>query len=434
MPAPGGARSSSGPGPRTATGRGAAARRGAGGGPASAAGAGAPHVAVVGAGAFGGWLALWLRRRGARVTLLDAWGPGNSRSSSGDESRVLRAMYGRDGLYTEWVARALGLWTEAERLWGLPLYRPTGALWMFAGDDRYARASLPCLAAAGLPVAELDLAAAAERFPQVSFAGIASVFHEERAGYLAARRACRAVAAAVAAAGGEVREAAATPGAIGRGGEGAMAPLPLSDGSRLAADVYAFACGPWLGGMFPELLGSRLRATRQEVFYFGLPPGGGASFGDGALPVWIELGERIFYGIPANAGSGFKIADDSRGEVFDPTHGERVPSAPDLERARRHLARRFPGMAGAPLLEARVCQYENSLDGQLLVDRHPEAANVWLLGGGSGHGFKLGPALGEYAAELILTGAAPRPELALARLERAAPGPLVTQFAAGARS
>jgi glycine/D-amino acid oxidase-like deaminating enzyme len=398
--------------------------------------AGAPHVAVVGAGAFGGWLALWLCRRGARVTLVDAWGPGNSRSSSGGETRVIRGMYGRDGLYTEWVARALVLWAEAETLWGRRLYHPTGALWMFSGDDGYARASLPRLAAAGLSAVELDLPSAAARFPQVSFDGVGSVFYEERAGYLAARRSCRVVAAAVAAAGGEVREVAAAPGAIasgqGRGGGGEMSALPLSDGSRLGADSYVFACGPWLGGLFPEILGTRLRATRQEVFYFGTPPGSGATYGEAALPVWMDLGERVFYGIPGNHHRGFKIADDSRGEAFDPTSGERLPSAADLDRARRHLARRFPGMAGAPLLESRVCQYESTPDGQLLVDRHPEAGNVWLLGGGSGHGFKLGPALGEYAAELVWGGGIPRPELSLARFASAGSAAPVSQFKSGA--
>jgi glycine/D-amino acid oxidase-like deaminating enzyme len=396
----------------------------------------APHVAVVGAGAFGGWLALWLCRRGARVTLVDAWGPGNSRSSSGGETRVLRGMYGRDSLYTDWVARALDLWAEAETSWGQRLYQPTGVLWMFSGDDSYARASLPVLAAAGLSAVELDVQAAAARFPQVSFDGVASVFYEEHAGYLFARRACRAVAAAVAAAGGEVREAAAKPGVIAggqpAGGSGEMSALPLSDGSRLGADHYVFACGPWLGELFPDLLGTRLRVTRQEIFYFGTPPGSDGSFGEAALPVWMDHGERVFYGIPGNDARGFKIADDSRGEIFDPTHGERLPSAADLARARRHLARRFPAMAGAPLLESRVCQYESTPDGQLLIDRHPEAGNVWLVGGGSGHGFKLGPALGEYAAELILAGGQPRAELSLARFELLAAAAPISQFKSGA--
>jgi glycine/D-amino acid oxidase-like deaminating enzyme len=395
----------------------------------------APHVAVVGAGAFGGWLALWLCRRGARVTLVDAWGAGNSRSSSGGETRVLRGMYGRDRLYTEWVARALDLWAEAEAAWGQRFYQPTGVLWMFSGDDGYARASLPCLAAAGLSAVELDLPAAAARYPQVSFDGVGSVFHEERAGYLFARRACQAVAAAVAGAGGEVREDVARPGAIRGGqagaGSGEMQALPLADGSSLGADRYVFACGPWLGQLFPNILGTRLRVTRQEIFYFGTPPGGGG-FGEGALPVWMDHGERVFYGIPGNEARGFKIADDSRGEPFDPTTGERLPSAADLDRARRHLARRFPGMAGAPLLENRVCQYESTPDGQLLIDRHPEAGNVWLVGGGSGHGFKLGPALGEYAAELVMSGGEPRPELSLARFAGAGAAPPVSQFKSGA--
>ncbi|HEV3076739.1 MAG TPA: FAD-dependent oxidoreductase, partial [Thermoanaerobaculia bacterium] len=361
---------------------------------------------------------------------------GNSRSSSGGETRVIRGMYGRDGLYTEWVARALVLWAEAETLWGRRLYHPTGALWMFSGDDGYARASLPHLAAAGLSAVELDLAVAAARFPQISFDGVDSVFYEERAGYLAARRSCRVVAAAVAAAGGEVREVAAAPGAIvsgqGRAGGGEMSALPVSDGSRLGADCYVFACGPWLGGLFPEILGPRLRVTRQEIFYFGTPPGSGTTYGEAVLPVWMDHGERVFYGIPGNHHRGFKIADDSRGEAFDPTSGERLPSAADLDRARRHLARRFPGMAGAPLLESRVCQYESTLDGQLLVDRHPEAGNVWLLGGGSGHGFKLGPALGEYAADLVLGGGIPHPELSLARFAGASTAAPISQFKSGA--
>jgi sarcosine oxidase len=381
-----------------------------------------PRVAVVGAGALGGWLALWLCRRGARVTLLDAWGPGNSRSSSGGETRVLRGLYGRDGFYTAWTARALALWLEAEAAWGEPLFQRTGAIWLWSGDDSYARKSLPHLAAAGFEATELEVAAAAELYPEISFAGVGSVFHEPQAGYLAARRACRAVARAVAAAGGEVRRVAVL---------GSGAPLVLSDGSRLAADLYVFACGPWLASLFPELLGGRLLTTRQEVFYFGTPLGRNDRYAEGALPIWMDHGERIFYGIPGNHDRGFKVADDTRGEPFDPTDGDRTPSAAALERARRHLAHRFPGMAGAPLLEARVCQYANTPDGHLLLDRHPQAANVWLLGGGSGHAFKLAPALGEHAADLILSGGQPRPELTLARFAATSAASLVTQFTAG---
>ena len=364
-----------------------------------------PHVAVVGAGAFGGWTALRLRVRGCRVTLLAAWGPGSSRASSGGETRVIRAVYGADRLYVQWAVRSLRAWLEAERRWGVRLYHPAGVLWMCGADESYLRSSLPLLADEGLSVAELGLDEARRRFPRIDFAGLPSVFFEETAGYLMARRACRAVAEAVAGAGGEVRQAAVTK--VGKDG------CRLSDDSRLAADAWVFACGPWLPELFPEVVGPRVRPTRQDVFFFGTPP----DFGE--LPVWMELAERSFYGIPGNDHRGFKIADDTRGEPFDPTWGDRTPSLEALERAREYLKIRFPALAGAPLVESRVCQYENSPDGHFLIDRCPGpiagTANAWIAGGGSGHGFKLGPAVGDHVADLVLGEAEPRPEFRLDR-------------------
>jgi sarcosine oxidase len=384
------------------------------------------HVAVVGAGAFGGWTALWLRRRGCRVTLLDAWGPGNARSSSGGESRVIRAIYGPDPLYVDWVVRSFEIWEESQARWGVPLYHPAGTLWMFGGPDDYARTALPLLQAAGLPAAELDLAEARRRFPQVDFAGITSAFFEEKSGWLAARRACRAVAAALVAEGGEVREAAVRPGAVSGG---RMERLALSDGTTLEADAYVFAAGPWLPDLFPDLLGAAIHPTRQEIFFFGTPAGD-PRFHAGALPIWLELSQGAdFYGIPGTDHRGFKIADDTRGEPIDPTLGERTPTPEKLAAARAYIARRFPALAGAPLLESRVCQYENSPDGDFLLDRHPAAANAWILGGGSGHGFKFGPALGEKAAGWIVGDGAPPPRFSLARLAGA--GPRRTQFEVG---
>ena len=306
------------------------------------------------------------------------------------------------------------------------LYRRTGCLWMCGDDDGYVRACLPQLADAGLAIAELSLTEARSRFPQIDFDGVESIFFETEAGYLLARRACQAVAAAVAAEGGEVRLASAAPGPIANG---RLERLDLADGSTLAADLYVFACGPWLGSLFPEAIGERrILPTRQEVFYFG-PPAGDRRFDDDGCPVWIDLsGERIYYGIPGNEHRGFKVADDTRGEPFDPTLTERTLTPSLLAAARAVMARRFPALAGAPLVESRVCQYENSSDGHLLFDRHPDAANVWFLGGGSGHGFKLAPALGEYAAETILADRTPLPLFALDRPALAQGAPRRTQF------
>jgi glycine/D-amino acid oxidase-like deaminating enzyme len=180
-----------------------------------------------------------------------------------------------------------------------------------------------------------------------------------------------------------------------------MEGLLLSDGSKLAADVYVFACGPWLGKVFPDVIGKRIQPTRQEVFFFGAPAGD-PRFTEDRLPVWIDSGSPHFYGIPGNEWRGFKIADDGRGPAFDPTVGDRTPTGEGVRAARKYLDFRFPGMRGAPLVEARVCQYENSPDHHFILDRHPGAGNVWLAGGGSGHGYKMGPAVGERVAEMAL--------------------------------
>ncbi|HKO59165.1 MAG TPA: FAD-dependent oxidoreductase, partial [Thermoanaerobaculia bacterium] len=352
-----------------------------------------PRVAVVGAGAFGGWTALHLLRRGAQVTLIDAWGPGNARSSSGGESRVIRAIYGPDRVYVEMVKRAFELWTQLDAASDDPLYVETGALWLHRGDDAYVRSSVPILRELGFPVEQLALADATRRWPQIDFGGVKSVWLESRAGALSAARACIAVRHAFTEGGGVYRTARVAPGL----------PLRLEDGSRIEADAYVFACGPWLGRLFPDVIGEHIRPTRQEVYYFGTPPGS-QRYLPAALPIWIDFGRRIIYGIPDVHGRGFKVADDTRGAPFDPTDGDRTPTREGIARARRLLAERFPELAKAPLIESQVCQYENSPDGHLIIDRHPEAKNVWLVGGGSGHGFKLSPAVGEMVADAVLTG------------------------------
>lgn len=374
----------------------------------------APRVLVVGAGVFGGWTALHLQQRGARVTLVDPWGPGNSRASSGGETRVIRGIYGADAIYLDWVVRSFELWERAEREWREPLYTPTGALWMFRGEDGYARSALPLLKDRGLPVADLDTPTATQRFPMIRFDGVRSIFHERKAGFLAARHACRSLLKAFKSSGGEYRQAAAKPGPMG--GE-RLQHLRLSDGGQLTADAYVFACGPWLGSLFPELLGEVLRPTRQEVYYFGAPADD-PSYEPGRFPVWVDFGEQVYYGIPGNLGRGFKVADDTRGERIDPTTMQRTPTPAGIARTRRFLAQRIPGLKDAPLVESRVCQYTNTPDGHFVLDRHPDAANLWLAGGGSGHGFKLGPAVGEHVAELVLGETKPMEKFALERLSK----------------
>ncbi|HEX4953099.1 MAG TPA: FAD-dependent oxidoreductase [Thermoanaerobaculia bacterium] len=370
------------------------------------------RVVVVGAGAFGGWSALMLRRAGAEVTLVDTWGPGNSRASSGGETRVIRQTYGADRFYTELAGRALTLWLEHQAIFRERFFARTGALWMVTGpQDSLVKDALPILRDLGIEHRELSAEECRKRYPQIDFDGLRWALWEPGAGYLLARQACQAVAEALVREGGTFLQAEARP-LFGAGGglDGAA----LSTGSTLTADAYLFACGPWLGQVFPDVPGARIRPTRQEVFFFGAPAGD-SRFGDSSLPVWVEEGAALWYGIPGNRWRGFKVADDSRGPDFDPTHGERLASKESLAAARALLARRFPALRDAPLLESRVCQYENSADGHFVFDRHPRAENLWLLGGGSGHGFKFGPALGELVATTVLGKRAPEKKFSLAR-------------------
>ena len=379
---------------------------------------GRAHVAVIGAGAFGGWCALYLLRGGARVTLVDAWGPGNSRASSGGETRVLRGAYGPDQPYTQLAARALELWKENEIRWKQQFFFPIGVLWMAAGSGEFERGSISCLTDAGIPFEQLDVRELERRWPQISFANIGWGIYEPQSGYLLARASTQAVVDRFVAEGGQYREAtvAASDLDIGHWND-----LHLSDGTTLTADRYVFGCGPWLGQMFPRTVGPHFTSTKQDIFFFGTPAGD-PRYDEGAVPVWADHGEHFMYGIPGNKGRGFKLADDTRGPEFDPTSGQRLISENGLAEIRRYLAYRFPGMKNAPLVETRVCQYENTTDHNFIVDRHPDSENIWIVGGGSGHGFKHGPAIGEMAARLVLKDQTSEPVFCLSRF-KASPRP-----------
>jgi sarcosine oxidase len=368
---------------------GMAPRRGA------AAAGGAFDVAVIGAGTFGAWTAWHLQRAGRRVVLLDAYGPGNSRASSGGETRVIRMGYGADELYTRWSSRSLALWKELAASCGQRLFHETGVLWLARDEDPLTVATLATLSRVGIRHERLGRAELERRWPQIALGPITWAIHEPGSGALLARRSVQAVAAQAARGGVEVKTAAVeTPR-----GKGRLASVSTA-GGPLAAGSFVFACGPWLAKLFPDLLAERIFPTRQEVFYFG-PPAGDVRFAPPAMPVWIDFGDEI-YGIPDIEGKGFKAAPDRHGDAFDPDTGERAVSAAGIAEAREFVARRFPGLKDAPLVASEVCQYENSSNGDFLIDRHPELENVWLVGGGSGHGFKHGPAVGEYVAARVL--------------------------------
>jgi glycine/D-amino acid oxidase-like deaminating enzyme len=309
------------------------------------------------------------------------------------------------------AARAAQLWGEHEKRWNRHLLHRTGVLWMAEGNDEFERASVAALRQAGTAFEELPVHELEKRWPQINFDRVQWGIYEPDGGFLTANMACQVVVEGFVAEGGEYRQLAVSAPGIE---SGKYDGLSLSDGSRLVADRYVFACGPWMGKLFPEVIGDRIRATKQDVFFFGAPPGDDR-FSEAKLPVWGDHRDRFLYGIPANQGRGFKVADDTRGPDFDPTSGERVVSSAGLKAIRDYVGFRFPALKDAPLVDAYVCQYENTPDNHFIVDRHPAADNVWLVGGGSGHGFKHGPAWGELVAGLVLEDKDADPLFRLAR-------------------
>ena len=357
-------------------------------------------VIVVGAGCFGAWTAYCLARTGHDVTLVDAYGPGNSRASSGGETRVIRMGYGAQEVYTRWSWRSLELWKALFEQVDPALFRRTGVLWMARDQDPLTTSTLAALERADVPHERLSRAQLESRWPQIDLGGVTWAIHEPDSGVLMARRAVEAIVREARREGVRYITAAVNavqpPARVGR-----LDAIATRSGERIGGAVFIFACGPWLPKLFPDLLGDRIFVTRQEVLYFG-PPAGDSRFAPPAMPAWIDFSEEM-YGIPDIESRGFKIALDRHGAPFDPDTGDRVAGA-TIDTVRAYMARRFPALHDAPLVAAEVCQYENTCNGDFLIDRHPEFENVWLVGGGSGHGFKHGPVVGEYVARLVSEG------------------------------
>lgn len=352
-------------------------------------------VVVVGAGVLGAWTAYQLQSVGAATLLIDAHGPGNSRSSSGDESRVIRMGYGADEVYTRSAARSLTQWRNLFEVSGEALFFHTGVLWLAHEGDPYPTQTIETLQKVGVRCERLTTNELKNRYPQFELEAISWALIEPDSGVILARRAVQAVVREAIRRGVEYLQDAVVPPSD----TGKLNQIVTAGGRNITAKNFVFACGPWLPKLFPRLLSERIHPTRQEVFYLG-PPAGDVRFRSPAMPAWIDFKEEA-YGLPDLDGRGIKVAIDRHGPPFDPDNGDRLASPEGLSEVRKCLARRLPALQDAPLLESRVCQYENTSNGDFLIDRHPDLENVWLVGGGSGHGFKHGPAVAEYVAARI---------------------------------
>lgn len=369
------------------------------GGPAREASSREVDVLVVGAGVFGVWCAHYLRRAGKRVAVVEAIGPAHSGASSGGESRVTRSAYGEARQYAEWARQSLADWQALSDRLRLPILHRLGVLFVHRDGDPFVEDSVRQLSALDIPHERLTTRELRERYPVMRVGSGESGLLELEAGALMARRAVQSLASELAAEGVDFIEDRILP-IHQDAADGAQLPFATTRGGRrIRAEQFVFACGPWLDRVCPEAMAGRLFVTRQEVFFFAVAAGA-----TGHLPTWADL---PFYGFPSLEGRGFKVANDTHGTAFDPETTNRRPSDEGEEIAREFLSHRFPSLAAAALNEARVCQYENSSNGDFVIDRHPALENVWLVGCGSGHGFKHGPAVGRHVAALVDGSARP---------------------------
>jgi sarcosine oxidase len=365
-------------------------------------------VAVIGAGVFGSWTAWHLAKRKQRVLLVEAYGPAHGRASSGGESRIIRMSYGADEIYTRWSQNSLAQWKQLFASTDEKLFHQTGVLWLSSQGDPTLEKSAGMLHRYGVKHEVFHQSELARRYPQLNLDGISRGLLETESGVLMARRAVAFVVENALRQGVQLHIAQIqAPRATKE-----LEWIETTAGERISAGSFVFACGPWFGKVFPEVLAARIFPTRQEIFFFATPPGD-TRFAPPALPTWLFQSDEV-YGMPDLESRGLKLARDTHGERVDPDTQSRLVSLESAEWARSFVARRFPSLKDSLIVETRVCQYENTSNGDFLIDRHPELSNVWLAGGGSGHGFKHGPAFGEYTAALLLGEGKPEPRFSLA--------------------
>ncbi len=356
---------------------------------------------VVGAGVFGAWTAWHLRQSGASVAIVDAYGPGNSRSSSGGETRLIRMGYGPDEIYTRWAMSSLPQWLELSKRTRTVLFEKTGVMWLSDREDSYLQQLDATLRKCNVVSETLPAEAIRRRWPQLVLDEATAGVFEPESGALMARRAVQALVNHAVENGVDYRLAAASlpPN------QKQLSSIQLNTGEALSGGQFIFACGSWLPRLFPELLAGMIRPTRQEVFFLGIPAGI-SNFQTGQIPAWLHHNHPDRpYALPDIENRGLKIALDRHGEEIDPDTALRQVTRESAERVRSYVNEHIPQLRDAPFLETRVCQYENTSNGDFLIDQHPEMKNVWIVGGGSGHGFKHGPAVGEYVSSRILNNA-----------------------------
>jgi glycine/D-amino acid oxidase-like deaminating enzyme len=405
-----------------------------------------PDIVVIGAGAWGSFTAINLRKMGAKVTLVDAYGPGNARSTSGDETRGVRSSYGdKTGqlgeLWMLWAREAIKRWIAFDDEWGrrfrLNLFHTTGDLIMRSEWDNFQLRTKVWWDKNNIPYQVLNPDDVRKAFPVIAMDDITAVLYEPDAGVVRARRAAQTAAAVFETLGGKLVIGRATPSKISHG---RLEEVSLDTGATLRADTFVFAVGPWLGKTFPDILAKKTRVPLGYVCYFATPVNDHRftfpnlpSYNFPGVTGWPALpvdnrgfrvrgterpptppGETTASGrgggvAPAGAPAAAPNGRGGRGQGAevppqqqDPDTSDRWADAARIEGSRRFVAHRFPILKDAPIAQTHACHYESTSSGNFIIDVHPEMSNAWIVAGGNAEGFKFSPVIGEYAAQRVM--------------------------------
>lgn len=358
-----------------------------------------PDFLVIGGGIFGLTAVDELLTRGHTVTLLDQGPIPHPLAASTDISKVVRMEYGTDDLYFEMVDRAIDGWHAWNEQFQTTLYHETGVT-MLARQEMapggYEYESYQRLLAHGYTPERLRSAEIRRRFPAWQSETYPDGFFNPRAGFAESGRVVAALAEAVRQRGATILAGHTAVSLLTDGQQ--VHGIRTATGETFTAGHVIIAAGAWTHILLPELQ-PYMKATGHPVFH--LRPANPELFTPPNFVVFTAaVAQTGWYGFPLHPHEGVvKIANHGVGQILHPTQDERLVTAVDEANLRHFLRESLPALADAPIVYTRRCLYNDTRDEHFWLDRHPSLGNLTVAAGGSGHGFKFAPVLGQLIAD-----------------------------------
>ncbi len=360
----------------------------------------AERIIVVGAGAFGLAASQELVYRGFRPVIVDPTGPTpHSLAASRDISKVVRSEYGGDLAYTQMAGQSMKRWLQWNEQWGT-VYHNTGITRLSSdmAQGSFERQSVETAALAGIELEMLDATAIRQRLPMFNTERVHQGFFNPQGGYVEARKVLEHLR-------DDLRQAKAE-WHIGKSvaalvlAQGRCQGVDLTDGTRLEADHVLIAAGAWTGLLVPQM--SQLaQATAQPIFHLHVENWDRYSPPQFSV-VFPETETSGLYALPLHPEEKVvKVGLHTQGRKAHPLRTDRIVQEQEVAHFRRQMRQYAPELATSPIVYSRICLYHDTRDFDFLIDRHPDIGGLVVACGGSGHGFKFTPVLGELIASRV---------------------------------